>query len=314
MATESCVGNSVQRSDQYVSMDSRLKVRTRVKLLEVDIDADCVCYAKEPKAVSKRPLHVVFLVDTSDSFNKLELSSSSAGEIILEKFVGRFLSEGNFRYRRHATSATVVQFSGIGPDSSYEPGSNGNVKNTNLFHYKVEVGPVNMKELSDNQRRVEIQKLSDAETIDGNGQIFLALQDISMKNFQDKLERAVPGDSDKVLVIVTDDEWDFGNLKLCSEIVEQKGTVELARKREHITEFAKSVYEEIHTCIVYDGDSPNKTRVDKIEGKFGPHIYHLPRNEISALKSGGNAKTLSSVMEKIMNKVGANFAVEFTKH
>ena len=42
---ESCVGNTVQRSDQYVSMDSRLKVRTRVKLLEVDIDADCVCFA-----------------------------------------------------------------------------------------------------------------------------------------------------------------------------------------------------------------------------------------------------------------------------
>ena len=44
---------------------------------------------------------------------------------------------------------TVVQFSGIGPDGSYEPGSNGNVKNTNLFHYKVEIGPVNMKELSE---------------------------------------------------------------------------------------------------------------------------------------------------------------------
>ena len=36
-------------------------------------------------------------------------------------------------------------------------------------------------------------------------------------------------------MIVTDDEWDFGNLKLCSEILQQKGTIELARKREYIT-------------------------------------------------------------------------------
>ena len=57
-------------------------------------ESTTVCAILVPKAVSKRPLHVVFLVDTSDSFNKLELSSSSAGEIILEKFVGRFLREG----------------------------------------------------------------------------------------------------------------------------------------------------------------------------------------------------------------------------
>ena len=44
---------------------------------------------------------------------------------------------------------------------------------------------------SDQQRDFEISKLSDISTIDGNGQLYLALQDLSMKGFQDKLDKVL---------------------------------------------------------------------------------------------------------------------------
>ena len=78
--------------------------------------------------------------------------------------------------------------------------------------------------------------------------------------------QVAPGASDKILVIVTDDEWDFGNLKLCPEILRKKLSVDNERKREYITKFAQSVFTEIHTCIVYDGKSPNNVRTARIEG------------------------------------------------
>ena len=58
-----------------------------------------------------------------------------------------------------------------------------------MLHYKAELGPVNFQNLGDIQMNKEVNKLDDIETIDGNGQLYLALQDISMKNFTDKLNK-----------------------------------------------------------------------------------------------------------------------------
>ena len=86
----------------------------------------------------------------------------------------------------------MVQFSGMGPDEKYIPGSGGSsVPGSPLAHYKVELGPVNFSKLTEAEARKEISKLSQVETIDGNGQIYLALQDFSMKNFQGKLDSLV---------------------------------------------------------------------------------------------------------------------------
>lgn len=149
-----------------VNLDAAVKVRTNVRLLEVDIDADCVCYNNVVPVIPKpvRPLHLVFLVDTSDSFNKLELCDSGAGEIIIEKFVADFLRSGKhrtrmmklltrvllgkFSNRSQPTTTTVIQFSGIGPDTKYIPGTGGRVPNTELYHYKVELGPLNLSTAS----------------------------------------------------------------------------------------------------------------------------------------------------------------------
>ena len=52
-----------------------------------------------------------------------------------------------------------------------------------FLHYKVELGPVNFQNMGDVQMNKEVNKLDDIDTIDGNGQLYLALQDISMQNF-----------------------------------------------------------------------------------------------------------------------------------
>ena len=58
-----------------------------------------------------------------------------------------------------------------------------------MLHYKVELGPVNFQNMGDIQMNKEVNKLDDIETIDGNGQLYLALQDIAMQNFTDELNK-----------------------------------------------------------------------------------------------------------------------------
>merc|ERR1712136_647976 len=140
-----CIENKIVKSDQLLSFDAKVRVLTKVRLLEVEIDGDCVCAEPERKSiekpVSQRPLHLVFLVDTSDSFNKLEMSDSSAGEI--------FLQSGQFKLRAHPTTVSVIQFSGMGSDEKYVPGSGGGIQGSSLSHYKTELGPVNFSKLSE---------------------------------------------------------------------------------------------------------------------------------------------------------------------
>ena len=95
----------------------------------------------------------------------------------------------------------------MGPDKNYVPGSKGvavkgkrpsyisEVRDSyfnlgaTLFHYKVEMGPVNFQNMGDIQMNKEVNKLDDIDTIDGNGQLYLVLQDISMSNFTDALNQ-----------------------------------------------------------------------------------------------------------------------------
>ena len=59
---------------------------------------------------------------------------------------------------------TVVQFSGIGSDVKYQPGSGGvagyNLYGEKLKHYNVELGPVNFAQLTGKNNVPEISKSS----------------------------------------------------------------------------------------------------------------------------------------------------------
>ena len=48
------------------------------------------------------------------------------------------------------------------------------------------------------------------DSLDGNGQLFLCLQDLTMNQFRNKLINR----NDASLIIVTDDEWDIGTVIL----------------------------------------------------------------------------------------------------
>ena len=49
------------------------------------------------------------------------------------------------------------------------------------------------------------------ESLDGNGQLFLCLQDLTMDQFRNKLVNR----NNASLIIVSDDEWDIGTVVLC---------------------------------------------------------------------------------------------------
>ena len=52
------------------------------------------------------------------------------------------------------------------------------------------------------------------DTLDGNGQLFLALQDMAMPNFLEDLDKVQnAADAKRFLVVFTDEEWDLEKLK-----------------------------------------------------------------------------------------------------
>ena len=72
-----------------------------------------------------------------------------------------------------------------------------------MLHYKVELGPVNFQNMGDIQMNKEVNRLDDVDTIDGNGQLYLALQDIAMQNFTDELNKVSLLLAGKILRSVT---------------------------------------------------------------------------------------------------------------
>lgn len=330
---ELCIDNRPTRTTSLFKIKARLRINTTSQLRDLIITDDGACEQHAPPLITSapkpevKPLHLVFLVDTSDSFNKLDEGDSSAGEVIMEKFVGEFLKKGKFSARTQPTTVTCIQFSGMGPDKNYEPGSNGvAVKGASLLHYKVELGPQNFTVLSEQQRLDEILKLKDISTIDGNGQLYLALQDLSMKGFQDKLDKAagvpVGKKSTKYLIIVTDDEWDFNDLKLCSEIPQRTGVRMNANEKKHaIVKFAKSKFDEIHTCVVKDytggqaavqrNDSQRSLELNDFIVALGPNTHPVSRLAVAEFNRGGPAETVHATLNELKKSLKENHQLEF---
>ena len=110
------------------------------------------------------------------------------------------------------STATVVQFSGIKAlESSYEPDNDGSAfaddSYPELMHYRIEHGPsavsssdnseklifYELIQITDANRRDAVaDKLRNVDSLDGNSQIFLALQDMSSEKFVDRLLSALP--------------------------------------------------------------------------------------------------------------------------
>ena len=179
-----------------------MAVVTKAKLDEITVKGDCKCEDVLPELVE-----LVIVVDGSDSYNDLvkerrEATQFQATNKAIKEIVTKSSTE---------CVVSVVQFSGL--NKAYEPDSNGKidgVNDNNLVMYRIEVNPTYLD--SNSSRQV----VKNMDQLDGNGQLFLCLQDLSMKRgkFLKSLERASEGvgarKRKKVLLLFTDGAWDMG--------------------------------------------------------------------------------------------------------
>ena len=124
------------------------------------------------------------------------------------------------------TTVTLVQFSGFKQlEKSYTPGNDGDAGN-GLNHYQIEIAPTGLN---------NVQNLCDRavnyEALDGNGQLFLCLQDVCMSGFQRRIANANNSSNRQTcLIVVSDEEWDVKHLKTAPEFGSGTATADSVAK------------------------------------------------------------------------------------
>jgi len=117
------------------------------------------------------------------------------------------------------STVSCVQFSGISQlEKDYQPGSDGRAGVSGLEHYRIEVPatqllPGNMSTIKNQVNpggicqndivpgySITIQIMS-VDPLDGNGQLFLCLQDLTLNSFRELAFKARAQRTDKMLVI-----------------------------------------------------------------------------------------------------------------
>jgi len=203
-----CVQSPEVVSEGEIKIHARVNVTTKAKLDTIEVQGDCQC-----DGAVKPVLDLVFVIDGSDSFNR----RTNDNEEIFDqtcKWVTSFVEDigGSERER---VSVSVVQFSGVNQlEKSYIPGDMGENGQINMFQVEVQSTPVE-KLLSSSYNGIS-RKMSEIEHLDGNGQLFLCLQDLCMDNFLKKLSVITPSqrqDRKRILIIVSDPEWDCKKLR-----------------------------------------------------------------------------------------------------
>merc|ERR1712226_1806186 len=158
----------------------------------------------------------VGIVDGSDSYeNKVAIGGKIEAGLAFKEtngFIETELVPGLIHALGARATFTLVQFSGIKQhEKDYKPGSGG-VAGSGLTHYNIEQEPTR---LSEGMSTRAFNFRDRVESLDGNGQLFLALQDMNMDNFLAKLDKASKVGKDqkrhRVLIIFADEEWTARN-------------------------------------------------------------------------------------------------------
>jgi len=211
---EICIDESRTESVQYYTVRSKFTVSTLTCLDHLAVREDCECDVKQCVV---KPRHLIFLLDSSDSMGGKWFTKS-------KEFVSNFLQEARFDKRTAPTVISVYNFSGIKPAAKdYVPGSDGAGPAPEMPHYRVEIDAKVWNGTSFKAKQELIEKVEKAPQLDGNGQLYLILQDLSSGSFLEKSEKAMgkaPAGTSKddwqperILVIVSDNEWDLNGLK-----------------------------------------------------------------------------------------------------
>lgn len=275
-----CVQSPEVAMHGEINIHAQVAIVTKAKLDSISVNGNCMCDGPPPPKVTD--LDIVFLVDGSDSFDGSKIQGDAAGEGGVKAdrtqfteamaWCGDFIQNELGMGWTDRSTATVVQFSGIKAlEAQYEPDNDGSAfaddSYPELMHYRVEHGPSPITD--DNKADDVAAKLSDVEALDGNSQIFLALQDMSSDKFVGRLESAMGNGENqrkRVLVVITDEEWDVSELKTSTSLnksvsdATDEASTEVAggrvnrRGRSAVTKMAHDVYDDMFAIIV----RPNK--------------------------------------------------------
>lgn len=190
-----------------INLHAQVAVVTTAKLDSLTVGGSCDCAdVPTPVPTPKPLLEIVLMVDGSDSYNNKVGDREGVAFVKTMEKVGDLI-----RGIEDSAVVSIVQFSGVKKlEKDYVPGSGGKVKGLDM--YTIECQPTLLK----NNAPSIISKFRNIETLDGNGQLFLALQDMSMDSFLNKMDsvKRLEGkqDRERVLIFWTDEEWDINNL------------------------------------------------------------------------------------------------------
>merc|ERR1712156_299603 len=266
-----------------IAIKAQLSVSTKAKLDEVKIGGSCDC---GKKTVTKIVKDYVLVLDSSDSFG----DSISGGNAFKksENFAFDF-TDAMFK-KSPESSYAIVNFAGVPGKEEYKAGSGGlcsHSAQTGMVHYRVEVEPGSPP----SKGRVPISPM---EPLDGNGQLWLCLQDMAQGKFLSQFGRkdtVVEGPTEIVktvyeteMIIVTDDDWDLKGDRLLTAQGKPATT-------DSITALLHANYSRISMIIVREKDSNynddkinalckgrntyNKAQSDSIDSDFARAITSI---------------------------------------
>jgi hypothetical protein len=234
-----CVESPEVSMHGEINIHAQVAIVTKAKLDAISVNGTCACDGA-PEVITD----YVIVIDGSDSYNnKVTIGGTTTESEAFEQTQSwsAGLIDAISQTNKQST-VSLIQFSGIKQkEMDYKPGTWGEIGG-GLAHYKVQIEPTTINDVG----RLKKQ-CTDFDALDGNGQLFLCLQDLAHDKFTSLLKKALPGaDRQTVLIIVSDEEWDCKHLE--NAFGSGKATPESVCKAVH------SVYSDVHAVIV----RPNK--------------------------------------------------------
>jgi len=252
-----CVDNSTIESVQLLTLRSRVKVTTLTHLDDLVIEDDCDCQQLTPLPRNVKPMHLVFLIDGSDGYNEKTRNRDGYTEAnafaLTMKWVYNFINSSNFVNRNQRTFVSIIQFSGCAQDiETYIPGSMGVARPESAANPTATYHWMFMEDSFVKPSKTFFDANKKVESLDGNGSLYLALQDVSLREgqFIQAMDKKMAEFCDiskgieRTMVICTDEEWDIKNLQ-CAHTGQQAEPMD-------IINMANETYDRIYAVIASD--------------------------------------------------------------
>jgi hypothetical protein len=229
---EFCIKQEEFAAVGEVDIQAKINIASRANLDAITVRHACGCDEIPVIPDTVNDIDIVFLIDSSDSFSNTKMQRG--GSIIAEEsghkvqlpwfneivnWVGDVMRSIDAKIPdiNDRCTFTLVQFSGLRQlESRYIPDSDGRAipGNDDLWHYKFELNSPRKYEGAWDSMD---EDLAQVDGLDSNSQLFLALQDLTSEKFTDQLKALVPPrkyhERKRILVTITDEEWDVSNLK-----------------------------------------------------------------------------------------------------